>query len=490
MSLMCNVRSPKPAESHLLFLIAAMSWLVLFVFYAPGMGLLQKGGDPFNDQNVFLAFYILTVLACMFIPGWYTTARYRALTLAGVAGTVFSAVGVALLMGVLRLGAVGLLGFFCGLFTFAGIVFVLMRLLPFKWQMGAIAFLVSINPLVSILMERSLLSFNQAAYWILCFGILVLMFALAWFGFYRGAQAKNVDHAGRGQPSKTSLTHTRRMLWLGVAIVFVISMILTFAIYITQKRLEDGQGLFFFYLGQMLAGLLSALLIFSRRSKLRVIYHSFLGIAFAGFILILMVDRLPGLQPIAILLLGLAELGSILEWGLIPRVSALWERAHVFSGDKPNANWNLRALRGFFLGYALGILAATLVAEWAYSLGELFFLILSIASLSLLFVGNLLLSGFTRYQFFPNLGGLAVEGPVANEAVRKLKRLSEREKEILGYLLQGYTLPQVAERLYISLNTVKTHGSNIYRKLEVNTRHELFLRYLDVQGRPPAAPAP
>jgi len=144
---MCNVRSPKPAESHLLFLIAAMSWLVLFVFYAPGMGLLQKGGDPFNDQNVFLAFYILTVLACMFIPGWYTTARYRALTLAGVAGTVFSAVGVALLMGVLRLGAVGLLGFFCGLFTFAGIVFVLMRLLPFKWQMGAIAFLVSINPL-------------------------------------------------------------------------------------------------------------------------------------------------------------------------------------------------------------------------------------------------------------------------------------------------------------------------------------------------------
>jgi len=200
------------------------------------------------------------------------------------------------------------------------------------------------------------------------------------------------------------------------------------------------------------------------------------------------VDWMPGLQSLAVLLLGWAELGSILEWGLIPRVSALWERAHVFSREAPNLNWNLRALRGFFLCYALGILAATLVAEWVYSLGEVFLLILSIASLSLLFVGNLLLSGFTRYQFFPNLGGLPVEGPVANEAVRKLKQLSDREKEILGYMLQGYTLPQVAERLFISLNTVKTHSSNIYRKLEVNTRQELFLRYLDVQGHPPSAP--
>lgn len=118
----------------------------------------------------------------------------------------------------------------------------------------------------------------------------------------------------------------------------------------------------------------------------------------------------------------------------------------------------------------------------------MFILIVSIASLSLLFIGNLLLSGFTRYQFFPALGGLPVEGPVANEAVRKLRRLSDREKEILGYMMQGYTLPQVAQRLYISLNTVKTHGSNIYRKLEVNTRQELLLRYLDVQPPPDDQP--
>lgn len=481
-------RSLKPTESHFIFLVLSMSWLVLFVFYAPEMGLFRKGANPFGDQNLFLGVYILTVLICLFIPGWYTTYRYRTLTLIGVAGTILSTCGVLFLPEILRLGAIGLLGACCGLFTFAGIVFVLMRLLPFKWQMGAIAFLVSVNPLISILIERSLLSFDRGLYWALCFGLLVLMFAVAWFGFYRETQPQRIDLAGRADRSKTSLTHTRRMLWIGYALVFMISMILTFAIFITQKRLGGGQGFIYFYLGQMLAGVLSALLIFLRRSKLPVIYHSFLGVAFAGFTLFLLSDRLPGLQPLAVLLLGFAELGSVLEWGLIPRVSSLWERAHAFSKDKLQINWNLRALRGFFLCYALGILSATLVAEWFYSLGEMFILIVSIASLSLLFIGNLLLSGFTRYQFFPALGGLPVEGPVANEAVRKLRRLSDREKEILGYMMQGYTLPQVAQRLYISLNTVKTHGSNIYRKLEVNTRQELLLRYLDVQPPPDDQP--
>jgi DNA-binding CsgD family transcriptional regulator len=176
--------------------------------------------------------------------------------------------------------------------------------------------------------------------------------------------------------------------------------------------------------------------------------------------------------------------------GLIPRASSLWERVHAFTNDKPHVNWNLMALRGFFLCYAMGILAATLVAEWLFVLGELFFLIVSIASLSLLFVGNLLLSIYTRHQFFPALGGLPVEGPLANETIKKIRRLSNREKEILGYMMQGYTLPQVAEVLIISLNTVKTHSSNIYRKLEVNSRQELLLRYLDVQHPSPTAPVP
>jgi hypothetical protein len=141
-----------------------------------------------------------------------------------------------------------MLGAFCGLFTFSGIVYVLMRLLPFKWKMGAIAFIICFNPLLSILMTYSLLSFDRMLYWLLCFGFLLLMLFAVWIGFCREDQPQGVGLEGQSfrSPHKASLTHPRRMLWVRYAMVFVISMILTFAISIIQKRLGDDQGFFYF----------------------------------------------------------------------------------------------------------------------------------------------------------------------------------------------------------------------------------------------------
>lgn len=48
--------------------------------------------------------------------------------------------------------------------------------------------------------------------------------------------------------------------------------------------------------------------------------------------------------------------------------------------------------------------------------------------------------------------------------------LTRRELEILHYMVDGKTNPQIAERLMISLATAKFHISNILRKLGVNTR--------------------
>lgn len=48
--------------------------------------------------------------------------------------------------------------------------------------------------------------------------------------------------------------------------------------------------------------------------------------------------------------------------------------------------------------------------------------------------------------------------------------LSEREKEVLQEIANGLSNKEVAEKLCISLATVKSHMINIYRKLEVNSR--------------------
>jgi DNA-binding CsgD family transcriptional regulator len=52
--------------------------------------------------------------------------------------------------------------------------------------------------------------------------------------------------------------------------------------------------------------------------------------------------------------------------------------------------------------------------------------------------------------------------------------VSEREQEIISLLVEGKTNREIAQRLFISENTVKTHVKNIYGKLGVSNRVQLF----------------
>lgn len=47
--------------------------------------------------------------------------------------------------------------------------------------------------------------------------------------------------------------------------------------------------------------------------------------------------------------------------------------------------------------------------------------------------------------------------------------LSDREQEIIAAVVRGYTNKQIAEQLYISVNTVLTHRKNISRKLNIRS---------------------
>ena len=54
----------------------------------------------------------------------------------------------------------------------------------------------------------------------------------------------------------------------------------------------------------------------------------------------------------------------------------------------------------------------------------------------------------------------------------KGQRLTERECDVLTCMLEGLNNRKIAERLVVSLGTVKFHVSNIFRKLGVNNRVE------------------
>jgi len=50
--------------------------------------------------------------------------------------------------------------------------------------------------------------------------------------------------------------------------------------------------------------------------------------------------------------------------------------------------------------------------------------------------------------------------------------LTEREREVLNWIVKGYTNRQIAHALYISYSTVKNHVSKVLSKLEVSNRVE------------------
>ncbi|MBT4521443.1 MAG: helix-turn-helix transcriptional regulator [Halieaceae bacterium] len=57
--------------------------------------------------------------------------------------------------------------------------------------------------------------------------------------------------------------------------------------------------------------------------------------------------------------------------------------------------------------------------------------------------------------------------------------LTEREAQVINLVLHGHSTKSVAERLSISMETVKLHRKHAYAKLEIGSQAELFFLFLD-----------
>lgn len=66
---------------------------------------------------------------------------------------------------------------------------------------------------------------------------------------------------------------------------------------------------------------------------------------------------------------------------------------------------------------------------------------------------------------------------IKKECVIKGQKLSMRELEILGLIMQGFVNKQIAEKLFISFETVKTHRKNILLKTGMHNTAALINHY-------------
>jgi DNA-binding NarL/FixJ family response regulator len=88
-------------------------------------------------------------------------------------------------------------------------------------------------------------------------------------------------------------------------------------------------------------------------------------------------------------------------------------------------------------------------------------------------------------------GGSPMSGSIARKVVASFQnaegsgqrhpQLSPREQEVLELLAQGCSNKEIADKLFISIETVTWHLRNIYTKLHVRSRTQAALRFLSFQ---------
>jgi DNA-binding NarL/FixJ family response regulator len=79
--------------------------------------------------------------------------------------------------------------------------------------------------------------------------------------------------------------------------------------------------------------------------------------------------------------------------------------------------------------------------------------------------------------FSPRLAGFVLDAfrdaQVAPSVDPDFDQLTPREREVLRLLARGYAYKEIAAELFISIKTVETHASNVLRKLQLSSRHQL-----------------
>ncbi len=123
-------------------------------------------------------------------------------------------------------------------------------------------------------------------------------------------------------------------------------------------------------------------------------------------------------------------------------------------------------MRKTILYYALALATGAVLLQWIehqYAIRlmstEIYILVLAVGFTALgIWVGHRL----TR--------GPAKSTATVNQQALDYLKISDKEYEVLELLAAGHSNQEIAKKLFVSPNTIKTHLASLYRKLEVSRR--------------------
>jgi len=179
-----------------------------------------------------------------------------------------------------------------------------------------------------------------------------------------------------------------------------------------------------------------------------------------------------GMSNVVLMVLGISEtsfyvnetilqsglgIGDLFIWSMIGHVGHLYGRPYKITSFAL-----ISLLTSVFLGRVLGIVFSKSPDGGLYTIA---------VSFTTVFVTMLILP-----KLFSTIDREVVEIKEERKFESRINTLTERELQIYNLIIKGLKNHEIAEELYISENTLKTHLRNVYKKLNVAGKKELTIK--------------
>jgi len=461
----------------ILFIIAAELWSTIFVWAGPNMGIFSDGSSlDMRLQNVFILIFSIGAIVFTFIC---RRINFGIITLWGSLGVVAALITFFLSDGndIVSYIAVILLAVFSSMHL-EGVVYSFVYILTNKSRLIVLLSMISGYALMMLLVTEINVLLTGRVFQILA---ILLFLPVLYLSFELKKTVK--DFSFKEKTDKLPLA----LLAGGLIIVGVIQFMTTFNNVVQQYRAVNELSSFKFYqIGQLLAVLFVIVMIIIFSVRIMNLFYVFIASSILGFFL-LMYSKAGGIgfTDAGIVIIGFCDIGTVVAWMVTASISGRYKGIWV--------------LLSFLVVFGVSSVSATYVGSFIIEMNPLMFYlsagmiaVVSVA-LSIIFIpvirnipediikkkskldfgGLRILS--EHYNGTENQNGDSVQRQESEDL--RFNLLTPREREVTSQLLEGYTAPQIAAILKIKTYTVKVHIRNIYQKLDIGSRPELFIKY-------------
>lgn len=314
------------------------------------------------------------------------------------------------------------------------------------------------------------------------FPLALILFTISGICAYFALKASCAFPADEPNQSQQPQQSALKSLWhptLGTAILCFMSGLMLQISGQNEISLEAFQQTSLIASAIAIACLLIPALFIKRSFDLSRIYTVALPISAVGFLLLPLIWNAGGGFANAFAQVG-SMIAGIILWCMVAETAHGTAQSplllYSFSFAAINVAQLLGTLVGFFNAEAL-------------KPGDIVLTTVALVSVYLLLMAALLL--FKGRSKSVEAASVSAETPLTVEAetsvptaeailtaqCEKLARqhhFTKREGEIFILLAQGYTMPAISEKLFVSENTIKSHVKAIYQKLDIHSRTELI----------------